>query len=73
MVGAEGSICLSKDYCHTRSDLGISALLEILQTGKLDHNVAIKCMWDQPPTASIISLTSMKARKLKFIGCLVGV
>jgi len=30
--------------------------------------VAIKCTWDQPPTASIISLTSMKARKLKFIG-----
>ena len=72
-------------FCHTRSNLGISAWLEILQTCKLDHYVAIKCTWDQPPshqpshpptrppTASIISLTSMKARKLKFIGCLVGV
>ena len=54
-----------------------SALLEILQTCKLDPNVAVKCPWDQPPThpptASIISLTSMKARKLKFTGCLVGV
>ena len=31
------------DCCHTRSNLGISALLEILQSRKLDHEVAIKC------------------------------
>ena len=60
-------------FCHTWSNLGISALLEVLQTSKLDHNVAIKCTGDHSPTASIISLTSMKARKLEFTGCLVGV
>ena len=27
-------------FCHTRSNLGISALLEILQSCKLDHEVA---------------------------------
>ena len=49
-------------------------VLEILQTGKLDHNVALKCMWDHPACrAAIISLASMKARKLKFTGYLVGV
>ena len=40
---------LRSTFCHTRSNLRISALLEILQTCKLDHNVAIKCTWDQPP------------------------
>ena len=35
-----------KDYCHTWSNLGISAQLEILQSCKLDHEVAIKCTWD---------------------------
>ena len=39
-----------KYYCHTRSNLGISAWLEILQTCKLDHNVAVKCTWEHPPT-----------------------
>ena len=29
-------------YCHTRVQLGISALLEILQACKLDHEVDIK-------------------------------
>ena len=43
------SMSFSNDNCHTRSNLGISALLEILQTCKLDHNVAVKCTWDHPP------------------------
>ena len=58
-------------FCHTRSNLGISAMLEILQTCKLDHKVAIKCTWDQhigcathPPTAIIISLPFIKAWEL---------
>ena len=48
--------CLPKNclifawYCHTRSNLGISALLEILQSCKLDHEVAWFCNGDQPPT-----------------------
>ena len=41
-------------YCHTRSNLGILAMLEILQSWKLD--------------TIIIFLTSMEARKLKFGG-----
>ena len=32
-------------YCHTRSNLGISALLEILQSCKLDHEVALFSDW----------------------------
>ena len=41
-------------YCHTRSNLGISALLEILQSCKLDHEVALFSDWyppTHPPTA----------------------
>ena len=40
-------------YCHTRSNLGISALLEILQSCKLDHEVALFSDWyppARPPT-----------------------
>ena len=40
---------LGYDFCHTRSNLGISALLEILQTCKLDHEVALFSDW-VPPT-----------------------
>ena len=35
-------------YCHTRSNLGISPMLEILQGCKLDHEVAIKCTRNRP-------------------------
>ena len=38
-----------KNYCHTRSNLGISAMLENLQVCKLDHEVAIKCTRNRPP------------------------
>ena len=40
---------IAEEYCHTRSNLEIPALLEILQTFKLDHNMAVKCTWDHPP------------------------
>ena len=70
-------LVLHDHFCHTRSNLGILALLEILQTCKLDHNLSIRCTWDHPPTKprtdSIISLSSTKAWKLKFAGFLVGV
>ena len=36
-------ISTSVHFCHTRSNFGISAMLEILQAYKLDHEVAIKC------------------------------
>ena len=39
-----------QEYCHTRSNLGISALLEILQSCKLDHEVAWFCTGDRPAT-----------------------
>ena len=37
---AKGSYQLFVKYCHTRSNLGISDVLEILQSSKLDHKVA---------------------------------
>ena len=37
-------------FCHTRSNLGISALLEILQSCKLDHKVAWLCNRNHPRT-----------------------
>ena len=43
------SICtIEINNCHTRSNLGISAMLDILQSCKLDHEMVI--ISDRPPT-----------------------
>ena len=42
---------IAEDYCHTRANLGILAWLEILQTCKLDHNVAIQYTMYMGPLA----------------------
>ena len=34
-------------YCHTRSILGTSGMLQIFQSCKLDHEVAMKLSWKQ--------------------------
>ena len=40
-------------YCHTRSDLRISALLEILQSCKLGHEVALLCIYKARQVAEL--------------------
>ena len=59
-------------FCHTRSNLGISALLEILQSCKLDHKLAWFCTGDQPPNL-VGNQTFMQYRRLEFGGFLKGV
>ena len=50
MTNKTWSLASNSSFCHTRSNLGISALLEILQSCKLDHEVSWFCTGDQPAT-----------------------